>query len=298
MPKITVHGGPSYEGHVDVTPSDVTEPRVGARPGRRAARPGPHPPPPAPHPHPEGVTVAEQIINRDAGPPRHCWSGRPPGPRPRSPCSRPPPPAAPRSTSSPTPPPQPAVAIRGAGDLLRLRDDAGTDILKITQSGAFVGASGVAPAVITPHMASPNSATAWPAANRAMFARFTVTVPGAYRYLLWRCDASAGNVQVGVVQLSGTDHTTYTRIAHTGVIACPALGHIRSDLAAFTLGIGDYAAFVWADNTTMQTRHGSNAGVQSMRVSAIASSLSGGVPASGTLAWDAAYVTVAVEGDV
>jgi hypothetical protein len=26
MPKITVHGGPSYEGHVDVTPSDVTEP--------------------------------------------------------------------------------------------------------------------------------------------------------------------------------------------------------------------------------------------------------------------------------
>jgi hypothetical protein len=192
----------------------------------------------------------------------------------------------------------PAVAIRGAGDLLRLRNDAGTDILKITQSGAFVGASGVAPAVITPHMASPNSATAWPAANRAMFARFTVTVPGAYRYLLWRCDASAGNVQVGVVQLSGTDHTTYTRIAHTGVIACPALGHIRSDLAAFTLGIGDYAAFVWADNTTMQTRHGSNAGVQSMRVSAIASSLSGGVPASGTLAWDAAYVTVAVEGDV
>lgn len=26
MPKITAHGGPSYAGHVDVTPHDVTEP--------------------------------------------------------------------------------------------------------------------------------------------------------------------------------------------------------------------------------------------------------------------------------
>jgi hypothetical protein len=129
------------------------------------------------------------------------------------------------------------------------------------------------------------SATAWPAANTAVFQRFTVDSAGTFRYLNWRLDAASGNVQVGVVRLSGTGLTTYARVMDSGVIAAPIAGDQHTDLGATKLPAGDYAAFVWMDNATATARVASNSGISSMRLAAEAASLTSGVPASGTLTW-------------
>jgi hypothetical protein len=142
------------------------------------------------------------------------------------------------------------------------------------------------------------SAAVWPAVNRAVFARFALPTGGVYRYLKWRCDVQSGNVQVGVVALSGTDHTSYTRAMNSGVIACPAAGDIRTDLGATYLPAGDYAMFLWADNVTFQGRTASNSNLATLRSGAIASSLATGVGTSGTFAWDNQFVNLALEGDV
>jgi hypothetical protein len=156
-----------------------------------------------------------------------------------------------------------------------------------------------APSLIMPPACTSNVAGgAWPAVNRAVFVRFTQPQPGSIRYINWVVGVASGNVQLGLVQLSGSGLTSYTRIAHTGVIACPTAGDIRTDLGATALGAGTYAAFIWADNTTFQARYSTASGIKALRIAAIASSLASGVPASGTLSYDTAFVQLTLEGDV
>jgi hypothetical protein len=155
-----------------------------------------------------------------------------------------------------------------------------------------------APALVSPFYNGAASAAAWPAANRAVFMRLTVPTTATIRYLNWIVGTASGNVQVGVVALSGTNRTSYTSVVTSGVIACPAAGDIRTDLGAVTLPAGDYAGFIWSDNATFQTRYGTASGLKAMRFAGIASSLASGVPASGTLQWDTALVNLSLEGDV
>ena len=129
------------------------------------------------------------------------------------------------------------------------------------------------------------SANAWPAANRAVFQRFSLPEARAYRYLNMRLDTSSGNYQVGIVRLTGAGLTSYTRVMDSGVITAPTAGDLHVDLGSTLLPAGDYALFLWFDNTTAQTRVATNSGVPSMRQTAEVSSLTGGVPASGSLTW-------------
>lgn len=154
------------------------------------------------------------------------------------------------------------------------------------------------PALVSPLYNGAAAAAAWGAVNRAVFMRFYLPIASPFRYLNWVCGTQSGNVQLGVVSLSGTDRTTYTRVMNSGVIACPAAGNIRTDLGLTLLQSGDYAMFLWADNTTFQTRTSTASGNQALRFHGIASSLVSGVGTSGTLSWDVALVNLSLEADV
>jgi len=151
------------------------------------------------------------------------------------------------------------------------------------------------PTLVAPLNPTGASAAVWPAVNRALFMRFNLPVPTTMRYLNWVCSVQSGNVQVGVVSLSGANRTSYSRVMSSGVIACPAAANIRTDLGATALAAGSYAMFLWADNTTFQTRNTTGG---AYRYGGIHSSLSGGVTTSGTLTWDTVVVNMSLEGDV
>jgi hypothetical protein len=155
------------------------------------------------------------------------------------------------------------------------------------------------PALVTPTYNQAVGAAVWPAVNTANFVRFSLTAPGIYRYYNWSVGVQSGNVQVGVVTLSGANRLSYARVMDSGVIACPAAATIRTDLGATLLAAGDYAMYLWADNTTFQTRQSSSSSLPIMRVGAAVPSLASGVPASGSLgSWGSAFMNVALEGDV
>jgi len=173
-----------------------------------------------------------------------------------------------------------------------------SDIVARNNAGVTVGAAATPALIVTGASYLNPTQTVWPAANRAIFSRFQLTVDTPLRYVLWRCDVSSGNVHVGIVRLSGTDHGTFTRLAHTGVIACPAAGDIRTDLGVATYVAGDYAAFLWADNTTFATRTATASVLPSQRIVGIASSLTTGVISSGPFSWNNQYTVLSVEADV
>lgn len=142
------------------------------------------------------------------------------------------------------------------------------------------------------------SATAWGAANRAIFDRFYVAKPTTVRYVNWRVDTASGNVQVGIVRLSGTGMADFTKVVDSGVISCPAAGDLRTDIGATLLQPGEHALFVWVDNTTMQGRWSSSVGATALRSCGLLAGASGGVPSTGTLTWSNTYVTASLEGNV
>jgi hypothetical protein len=152
--------------------------------------------------------------------------------------------------------------------------------------------------LVVPLVPAGPAAAVWPSANRAVFQRVRIPTASTYRYINWVVGVQSGNVQVGLVSLSGTDRATYTREMNSGVIACPAAGNIRTDLGATPLAGGDYALFMWADNATFQTRYGTASAWTGLRVGGIASSLGTGVGTSGTLQWDNPQITISLEGDV
>lgn len=158
----------------------------------------------------------------------------------------------------------------------------------------------VVPAALIVPPASVNTATAaaWPAVNRAVYTRFQLGVATVARYLLWEVGTASGNVQLGVVRLSGAGRTSYARVMNSGVIACPSTGAQRTDLGATLLAAGDYALFLWADNTTVTTRYVTNAAFTSLKVCGLENSLTTGVGASGTITYTQGHVTAVLEGDV
>lgn len=144
------------------------------------------------------------------------------------------------------------------------------------------------------------SASAWPTANMAIFQRFSLWGASSYRYFNMKLDSSSGNYQVGVVKLGGAGLASYTRVMSSGVIAAPTAADLHLDLGAVILPAGHYATFVWFDNTTATTRVASNSGVSSMRLAAEVTSLTAGVPGSGTLTWSSTRILggVSVEQEV
>jgi hypothetical protein len=128
--------------------------------------------------------------------------------------------------------------------------------------------------------------------------RFHVPTDATYRYLNWVVSTASGNVQLGIVKLASTGHTGFSIVAQTGIVACPSAGDQRTDLGATTLATGDYAAFLWADNTTFQTRCSSVGYLTAGRFAGLLSSLTTGVPSSGPLGWSNQSVALTVEQDI
>lgn len=136
--------------------------------------------------------------------------------------------------------------------------------------GAFMAAGSIVPPklVVPPSSCYSAAPTAWFAANYGVFHRFAVTITGAYRYVNLHVGIASGNIQVGVATATPADPTSmyFTRLAHSGVIACPAAGAQRIDLGATTLTPGDYALFLWCDNTTAAFMHGIGTGFAASRM--------------------------------
>lgn len=94
--------------------------------------------------------------------------------------------------------------------------------------------------------------TTWFQANRFIASRFTVRVPGYYRYTRFKIGVASGNIETAVLKISGTGTApTYTRAMTSGQIACPSAGNVRQDLGRTLLLPGDYALAFWADNATV-----------------------------------------------
>lgn len=145
-----------------------------------------------------------------------------------------------------------------------------------------------APDLIVPPAALfslPATATAWPAANFAIFERFTISVGGTYRYAHIHVEAGSGNYQVALHRLSGTGLGDYTRVLDSGVVACTT-GSKQIDFGSTYLEPGEYALSLWCDNTTATFHHGLSNAVQGSRAAAKVSALAAGVPASGVVTWN------------
>lgn len=176
-----------------------------------------------------------------------------------------------------------------------------TDVPGLTrpQADARYLLAGSPPGLAVPPATMLNpAAAAWPSANRVLLSRFQLPTPMVARYINWVCAVQSGNVQLGVVALSGANRTTTTRLMNSGVIACPAAGNIRTDLGATPLPAGDYAAYLWADNATFQSRVASASGIPGLRIAGSIDSRASGINASDTLAWNLQAAALTVEGDV
>lgn len=109
------------------------------------------------------------------------------------------------------------------------------------------------------------AAATWFTANYALGNRFQLKDLTESRFVNFEIGVSSGNIEVGVVKFFGNDITSSTNrliadtIATSGVIACPTAGNARVDLGKFYLGPGEYALYLWCDNTTATFYHLDNA---------------------------------------
>ena len=147
-------------------------------------------------------------------------------------------------------------------------------------------------------MTAPADVAAWPAANRAIFMRFTVLTKRSYRYVLTRMDTPAStNIQAGVVSL-GSPTTNYTRVMDSTVGAAPAAGDLRIDCGSTPLDVGEYALFLWASTNTIRVPYASDGRVPYLRATNYVNLTAAGVPASGTFttAWGDSSLSNLVRG--
>lgn len=139
-----------------------------------------------------------------------------------------------------------------------------------TQVADSIPEVGVGPNIITPPGAviAASAAGAWYAANAATGMRFTLYRSRTYRYVNLHVGTQSGNIQVGVSRVYPSNATSVhtVRVAHSGVIACPAGGAQQIDLGFFTLPPGDYMLFLWCDNTTATFLHGLATGLTASRI--------------------------------
>ncbi len=163
-----------------------------------------------------------------------------------------------------------------------------------------LGTAAHGPAIILPQASYASGLQAWPLANLALFHRFSLSVGKVYRYINTAVGAASGNIQVGVVRLSGSGLLSYTRVMDSGVIAAVNGSPKQFDLGATYLPAGDYAFFMWADNTTVTMLWGNaSTAASSSRLVTHVASLATGVQASASVAaWNQDRILgVALEAD-
>lgn len=173
-----------------------------------------------------------------------------------------------------------ALKMHGLGDRM---DQHNSD--PNAHGGSFLAAADASgPSLLVPPGAllAASAAGAWYTANAATFLRFSVPIKKAYRYINLYVGTASGNIQAGIVSMAPSSATAMnaTKIADTGVIACPASGNTQLDLGSKTLAPGDYALFLWCDNTTATFLHGLATGLTASRMLFTATGLTSGVGAS------------------
>lgn len=146
--------------------------------------------------------------------------------------------------------------------------------------------------------------TAWFTQYAAYYARFQLSVKTIMRHVLCRIASSSGNIQVGVVGLSGASDLDFTRLGHSGIIAAGATGARRIDIGATVLDPAlyrEFAVFFWADNTAITVPCAASSAGLTIRACTQVTHDAAGVPANGNLAaWTAnrLFAGLALEGDI
>jgi len=186
-------------------------------------------------------------------------------------------------------------------------------VAALTLDGANLSNSGtvtvlrntrVQPSLIVPSASSVAVAAVvvWFGANQTIMNRFQVPGGGIFRYVNLYVGASSGNIQVGVVKLGTVVAATQqyaAPIMTSGVIACPAANAVvRIDCGATWLPPGDYAVFLWCDNTTASFLHAIPLGVSARR-DTLSQSLSGGLTVASTASYSSRLVSgLTLEADI
>ena len=145
-----------------------------------------------------------------------------------------------------------------------------------------------------------SSASVWPNSNNAIFQRFSLTMPATFRYLNLSIGTASGNLQAGVVKLSGAKHVNFDRVMDTGIVASVTTGSLSLDCGATLLGSGDYAMFLWANNALLTARILNNSNLASTHL-VCERTFASGVPLNGSLtAWDGsrAITGLTLEADI
>lgn len=191
------------------------------------------------------------------------------------------------------------INLRGAQNLLLAANQC---IRLVMNNGTWYQTDLTAPVslLVPPGAVAANATFTWGAQNMGGV-RLLVPTPTLIRYIDWEVITAAGNIDIGIIALSGANHLTWTLVAHSGAIACPAAGAIRTDLGAQILPPGDYAVALWGDSSSLQVRgQGGRSDLQSTRLSVLKTGIaSGGIPASGTLSqfWSSGFAFT-VEADL
>lgn len=123
------------------------------------------------------------------------------------------------------------------------------------------GAAGIALQVIPPAAVMATAVEAvWYTANRTTIMRFSLGRRGKFGGVRLDCGTASGNIETCVysVTRTGTNTHSLTKLATSGVIACPTPSS-SSIYVPFTADVtiepGQYGLALWCDNTTATFAH-------------------------------------------
>jgi hypothetical protein len=87
-----------------------------------------------------------------------------------------------------------------------------------------------------------------PGTNTWIGSRFAVAYDTLIRYVLFEVMTSAGDLELGIYRLFGTQRSKATLVYRSDRFACPAAGQVRKDIGRQLLSPGDYIIYLWASN--------------------------------------------------
>lgn len=160
----------------------------------------------------------------------------------------------------------------------------------LAHSGIFATKAGTAPDLAAPQLIIPpgsviaaSALATWYVPNAATYLRFHNPFRQTFRWINIYIGAISGNMQVGVSAISRTGTTVNsTKVMDSTVIAMSSLtanANARIDCGATILAPGDYAMFLWCDNTTASFMHSLATGLTASRM-LFSQTVSGGITSS------------------
>lgn len=157
-----------------------------------------------------------------------------------------------------------------------------------TSRRAASNAAAVEIPIIPPAAVLSTTEAVWYAVNRMNVMRFWTERRIIPAQVMIDCTVASGNIEVPIYKVTrtGTNAFTLTKVATSGVIACPTPTNNAiwvSILGSQVLEPGSYGLGLWCDNTTAAFAHAaSNSAVRAGWCLSDGGASSGGAPASVT----------------